>query len=273
MRSFADRAAHMRKRSIMRLAFLLSLFLVSAHLPARWQGGRTGQTADIPLRPMTAAEAAVLLTERLAAIENVDAASVAIRTRVYVLQSPTRPGGCYRTLMHHGISYHVCSASWDNYHVRQYVGRAALEQELGRDISASEVDLAFLARSRASFSSDLVPAYFAVEVAFLTAWSSGFFLLLRRRPHLLLIPPIVFLFCAAGAVFALFYSPAFVDADWFYQRVVVEEFIGGRGPFGFPIAVIRSIAAPLAALSLLLYLMRAVVLGLQRLTGQPTPKV
>jgi hypothetical protein len=192
---------------------------------------------------------------------------VTVRTRVYPLVSNIEDGECAQRVSYHGTNYQICSSSWESYYNVHVVSRSALEKELGGQLTEQDLKSAYLADSATSFASYRLPLYFAIEVAFLTAWLTGLVLLLRRIRTPLLVAPFVVLAGAVAWMFVLIYSPAFYDADWFYQRIALEEFIGGRGPLGLSFRAVMAIAVPLTAICLPLYLVTVFVGGVRRVSG------
>lgn len=275
----ADRMVESRRRfrsmpfsTIVLAAFLVSIGLVASHIPSRWHGGRTAQNADIPLRPLTPSEAAALLLggsdgERLAGLVRLTGSEAIIRTRVYPLISDVSLGECSRRATHRGTTYQVCSTSWEGYHNLHVMSRGALEKELGRRLTEQDLTPDYLSDSIASFASNRIPMYFATEVAFLTALSTGLVSLLRRVRNLLLVPPLITVAGIGASFFVYYYSPAFVDADWFYQRIALEELIGGRGPLGLSFSVVMAVTALLTVLCLPLYALTWSFRGLRLTSG------
>jgi hypothetical protein len=250
---FHQRFRSVRFRRILLAMFVVSIGLVAIHIPLRWHGGRTAQNADIPLRPLTPLEAAALLSggsdgEKLAGVVRLTESEVTVRTRVYPLVSDVSLGECSRRATYRNTIYQICSSSWEGYHNVHVVSRGALEKELGRRLTEQDLMPDYLADSIASFASNRLPLYFATEVAFLTAWFTGLFSLLRRIRNPLLVPPVVTVAGIGALLFVPYYSPAFIDADWFYQRIALEEVIGGRGPLGLSFLAVMAVAVPLRAL-------------------------
>jgi hypothetical protein len=273
-----QRFRSVRLRWILLTTFIVSVGLVAIHLPLRWQGGRTAQNADIPLRPMTPLEAAALLSggsdgERLAGVVRLTASEVTVRTRVYPLVSDVSLGECSRRATYRNTIYQICSSSWEGYHNVHVVSRGALEKELGRRLTERDLTPDYLGDSIASFASNRLPLYFATEVAFLTAWLTGLISLLRRIRNPLLVPPLVSVAGMGALLFVPYYSPAFIDADWFYQRIALEEVIGGRGPLGLSFLAVMVVAVPLTALCLPLYALTLAVRGLRRVSGLTATRV
>ena len=251
-----------RVRPIVAGALVLSTVIVAAYVPDRWNGGRTGEVADVPLRALSAIEAAALLrggpdAQPVARITALTDKTAEVSTRVYPLVSSVDLGECWAGGRHSGVDYQFCSSSWEDYHNVHRVGRAALERELGRSLSAADVQF-FVpgyapTGSKPSFASHRLFAYFVSEVVFLTALLSGIALALRRVRSVLLVPPILTAAAVVSALFVLIYSPAFVDADYFYQRIAVEELMGGRGPLGVIFTAVWTIMPPLSLVSLPTY--------------------
>jgi hypothetical protein len=124
------------------------------------------------------------------------------------------------------------------------VPRRDYEAALGRALEPADFDPGFAVDRAVSFDPTRIPLYAAIESVFLTLW---FFVLARlllwvRRPtaflpalHPLWMVP--FYFCEV-------YSPAFADADWCFQRVVVEHV----ALWGWALTVILFLPACVSAL-------------------------
>jgi hypothetical protein len=270
--SIRDRLVAVPLRTLVLAALCLSVGMVAAHLPLRWNGGRTAEVADIPLRPLSPVEAAALLTgagdgKPLAGVVEIDEKAVVVRTAVYLLPSDVPSGECFSKISLQGVIYSVCSSSWEDYFNVHRVDRVSLESALGKTLGTADLNLGFLSESAASFASSRLPAYFATEVLFLTTLFTGMALGLRRLRNPLLIPPLLLSANVATAIFVVWYSPAFVDADWFYQRIALEEVIGGRGPFGLASSFVWVTMVPLTVVCLPFYALTLFVRGIHRLTG------
>ncbi|HUR80994.1 MAG TPA: hypothetical protein VM733_09520 [Thermoanaerobaculia bacterium] len=187
------------------MSFAVSCAIVLGALPGRRDGDRTGNEAWIPLRQLTPREAALLLDRGAAAVVRLDGRDVELATAAYVV-APDR----------------IESATWDQYCSLYRLRRADLETALGRPIRPREIDARYLGDRQVSFRADRVPFYAATEIAFLTLWASGLVLALRRVRRLTAVLPVLVPFAVLPGMFVLLYSPAFLDADLFHQRVVIE---------------------------------------------------
>ena len=249
-------------RSILLGAVCLSTGLVAVHVPYRWNGGRTGEVADVPLRPLSAIEAAALLKGGadgvpVARVTDLTEKTAVVSTRVYPLVSSVDLAECWPGGRHNGVDYQFCSSSWERYHNVHRVERTELERHLGRSLRVADLQPSVpgysLVGSQPSFASDRLVAYFMSEVMFLTALLTALVLALRRVRSWLLVPAVFTVAAAASAIFVFFYSPAFVDADSFYQRIAIEEVLGGRGPVGVAFGVIWRVMPGLTVVCLPLY--------------------
>jgi hypothetical protein len=139
-----------------------------------------------------------------------------------------------------GDIYEVTLASWESFSTVHDVDRRQLEAELDRAITADDVQPGFLAKHPSSYSSSWLPFYAVIEVLFLTYLLSAAAIALQRLRPTAVLPALCVLF-ATPLPFVFVYSPAFVDADWFYQRIVLETAglycIGLSGLLARPAAV------------------------------------
>jgi hypothetical protein len=185
------------------IAFAVATALVLVALPLRQEGSRTATDAYIPLRQLTAAEATLLLRADRAVLVSMDALTVELATRAYVLP-PDR----------------ILDATWENYCSLYRLERRALEAALGRRVRADELRPL---PGPVSFSPDRVVFYAVVEIVFLTCWITALVFVMRRVRRAGAIVPVLFALLMTPLLFVLFYSPAYADADAFHQRIVLEE--------------------------------------------------
>jgi len=195
----------LRVRWLALLAFAVSCTIVLTALPGRREAVRTATDAYIAMRPLTAAEAAFLIGTDAATV-TIDGADAMLLTSSYVVRDAD---GSFRSV----------SASWENYRSVYRVRRDAVEAVLRRPIRSYPLRMP---ADRVSFSSDHVPWYVVVEIGFLTAWMTVLALVLRRIRRISALLPVLWLFLIVPMLFVRFYSPAFLDTDFFHQRVVLE---------------------------------------------------
>jgi hypothetical protein len=223
----------LRARTALSFSAIVSTVLVLSFIPMRWEGERTATDAYIPLRPLTPAEAAALLRHsakdtsrgRTAVVE-LDEATALVATTVYLVKREVPPSDECRAENHVTVgdtTYEVCSASWESFSTLHEIDRRGLENELGRSLNDADVDSTFLDKWPSSFSSYLLPLYAIVEILFLTVLLSATLLGLSRLRRRTAVLPFLAVACALPTVFTLVYSPAFLDADWFHQRIAIES--------------------------------------------------
>jgi hypothetical protein len=205
----------------------LAALIVLTALPSRREGHRTDTDAVVPLRQPTAAEAVALVGDRNtdSAIIGEEGANLLIATRHYVIPREHADGGQEESGLAGEAPYYVTSAAtWEDYYSLYRVSRRDYEAALGRELQPSDfTSPSFVEEYSVSFDPTHVPRYVAVEIVFLSLWLFALakFLLTVRRLTALLPGLVLLLF--APFLFTVLYSPAFFDADFFYQRVVVEE--------------------------------------------------
>lgn len=209
---------------------LLATALVVIALPSRRTGERSATDAFLPLRQPTGPEAVELMRQGAdeehpqSAILGEEGRDLLIATRLYAVPVE-RADESHGEWLDDGESrYRISSATWDAYYSLYRVDRVAYERALGRRLEASDFSRPpFVDEYTLSFDPADLPEYLAIEIGFLAAW----FLLLAkallavRRPTAVL--PVLVPLLLAPAFFVAFYSPAFADADWFFQRIVVEQ--------------------------------------------------
>ena len=235
--------------------------MVLAALPGRMVAERTATDAWIPLRQLTLSEAAFLLKQNQAearhlAIVELSDDTVSLATRDYVLPAPAPSAPGPDGAASPGEPYVIENATWEGYAVLYELERKPLEAELGRAFSAHELDPTFLDDYSVSLRPSRLPLYVLIEITFITAWGLALVEALRRlrRPSawLALAAP----WLLAPFLVSLLYSPAFFDADWFHQRILIETI----GLWLLPPGMVALVALlPLALLSWIIetYLKRA----------------
>ncbi len=203
------------------ITLVLAVAVVAVAVPLRSQRAeRTDTEAWVPMRNLTPQEAAALLEtgDRLARIGD---GTVDLVTDRYLV--PVRsPEGDAHLIRRGGRTWHPVVASMSGFALRYRLDRAPLEQELGGRPLAGFLDRKARAR-RLSFSSERLPLYAAFEVAILWATLLLLWLIVRAvRPRTLVAPALLLL--AFGFLrMVSWYAPAWYDADFFYQRWVVES--------------------------------------------------
>ncbi|MCA9549442.1 MAG: hypothetical protein KC933_05355 [Myxococcales bacterium] len=196
--------------------------VVLVALAYRQQARRSDTQAEIPMRQLTAVEAAALLTTEgtNTAILELGDDDVVIGTASYPLPAKEHEvWGSYPR----GGGYVFLHATWEDYYSRYELRRSDLEQALGFCLAPERVSSAALTDDSLSFDASWVPLYAIAEIVFFTCWFAAAGLAaprLRRRISLVL--PALWLWLLVALVFVRFYSPAFFDGDYFFQRVAVE---------------------------------------------------
>jgi hypothetical protein len=219
----------LRFRHLLAVAFALSTGLVLAAIPGRLDGQRTATDAWIPLRAATPAEAALLFRYAAGAgVVRIDDRKVWLATRFYLVpveRADRSHGEWLESVEVDGRRYEIASASWEATCLLYRLDRAGFERELGRPVGEVDLDPGYLREFRVTFRPELVPLYAVIEILALTVWGAGLaFALLRNRRVTLVLP----IWCAAWTLLGLFvavYSPALGDADWFHQRILVEDLL------------------------------------------------
>jgi hypothetical protein len=203
----------LRVRTLLGTSMLLASATVLLALPERQTGSRSATDAFIPFRNLTVQEAVVLLTRpairKDTAISELTDTTVVLKTRRYVFSLDGKL-----------LTTH---ANWSSYASRYRLQRLELEHALGRRLTPDAAELTMFANSKVSFDSALIPVYIVAEIMFLTVWFAVFGFAVLRLRRLSLALPFTWLWLLAPQTFVFVYSPAFFDADWFFQRVVVER--------------------------------------------------
>jgi hypothetical protein len=230
-----ERYQRVSRLSLLVMAFAVCTLAVAASLAERWEGARTCEAAFIPLRPLRVPEAEALLSlaasehaPHLGAVVGLSERVVTIATSSYLL--PLSEQDCKgRPVSYRGQKYVLNAASWAHYHNKHRIDRAALQAQLGRALLPGDIDRSTFARSESSFSSADVWLYVVIEVVVLTTLLFVILLAPQHLPQhgasLLLWPGILFLAWVALWMFGESYAPALRDADWFYQRILVERIL------------------------------------------------
>lgn len=259
LRSFLRRLGEARRSPAVWISFGLAAALVLVAVPRRQEASRIVTEARIPMRALTPPEAAALLVGGRARLARIGVGSVDLVTRDYLV--PLVPGDppAKDVLTRGSRSWRPVAASWNGYSLRHRLARGALERELaGRPLAEFHDPAA--AAEPISFDSRRLALYAAGEVAvlwatFLLAWT-----IVRRVRPLHLVTPAFLLLAVGYLATVAWYSPAFFDADLFYQRWVVEEGSAYLAPMG-------AVLVPAAALSLFGLL----AVGLLRLARRGRP--
>jgi len=220
--------------------FLLSAALVTTALFFRQTPHRSGTDAYLPIRALSAIEGAALLKAEdtrkpsdysRTVVTGVDEGYVRILTRDYPIQvaAPTETvPESHGSVTVAGQTFRLVSNSWESYVSFYKIPRKPLEALVGRTLSVTSIEERNRSRfneDKVSFSSEKVLQYAITEVIVLSSLLFVVAAVFTKCHWLLWLPGV------AGTEFSLFlfvrvYSPAFMDADWFHQRIVIEDIAG-----------------------------------------------
>jgi hypothetical protein len=212
------------------VACVLATAIVLGAIPSRWEGRRIGTDAWIPLRPPTPAEAAALIRFSedegggFVRIVGLSDDEVRLASAFYLYPADdgrSESGEELGEITVEGRRLRIASATWEAYWLLYRVDRVALEAALGRAIPDDEVR--DYGNRTVSFRPDFLPLYAIAEIAMLSAWAIAVAWPLLRWRRLTLVLPALYASSAVLFLCVLDYSPAHVDADAFYQRIVVED--------------------------------------------------
>lgn len=235
-------------------ALLMAALLLAWRFPERWAaggGGSTSTDAYVTLQPPTASQVAHLLTMSVgagwppgtlasmgASVVGVDGDDVTVVTGQDAFSYTGGPESA-----HPGTAW----VSWNGYVVEHHVSKTALQAALGRELRESDRSAA-PAPHRVSYRSDHWMGFVAGEFALLAALLTLGILAVRviRWP---LLPLALLAWFALWSEVVDWFSPAFFDADFFHQRVVIEEFIVVWMYAAIPMAPLAAIA-PLSAMAI-----------------------
>lgn len=227
-----ERIRAVRWTTLLAVSTVVAVVVVLTALHFRREGSRTAAEAFVPLRQPTAAEAVELVRQGAdsrypqSAILGEDGGDLRIGTRLYVLpRDRSDPTHEQWVDENDSSAFRTSSATWESYYSLYRVSRADYEAALGRSLEPADfTSPRFVRESEVSFDPTRIPLYAAIEIAFLSLWlfSALKILLWIRRPTALLPP--LFLLLLVPLPFVRIYAPALIDADWFFQRIVVELF-------------------------------------------------
>ncbi len=218
---------------------VLAVAIVGVALPFRQKADRSATDAWLPMRTLTPHEAAALLvaeenrsTNHHAGtlVERLTPADAVLLTRWYVIETaaPDSPvPESYSLAEVGGRHFELVSGSWENCVSRYRVPREPLQRLVPRPLAAAtpaERTAEGFGDARVSFSSDLVWLYFVAEVLLIALALVAFYAIFARAHVLLWLPLCTALQLSMMIVVAL-YSPAFLDADFFHQRIVIEDLL------------------------------------------------
>ncbi len=239
-------------RAAISLAGVATLIVV-AILAMRWSGARTPTTMFLPLKPLSADEAALLVSEATAdndaqimtAITALTENEVTIVTRYAVFPVERQAAEAIRTVSFRDRTYTIHSATWGPYFSRYVLPRGALEVALGRPLTIEDVKPDVFNGLSISFESNALLSYVITEILALSAIFMvmlGLWMFTRQWWATLL--------GLAGSLFVVAlwlptYVPPLWDADEFYHRIALE-FVGSWGAiFLAPVAAVVGITGAL----------------------------
>lgn len=208
-------------------AVLGAAIMVGIGVLLRWNGTRTAYDAYVPLRPLTVIEAAALLDapDTAAAITAMDRQNVQIVTDNYLLPVSASAVEGTGTISIDGVVYMLHRTNWNGLVSLYRVDRAALEQRLGRSLGPLDNAPGRFAGRPISFDSSLLWLYVAIEIAVLAACLAAVPVAIRLTQRRMVAIPAAGAVALAIVLFVPRYAPAVIDADSFYQRIVLEHLL------------------------------------------------
>ena len=145
-------------------------------------------------------------------------------TAVYVLPGRNTQPETIGSVIFNGKSFNVISASWEGYRLLYRVNRQEVESRLNISILPNQIHWDLGNTYKYSFLNENLYWYCIIEILLLTLIIMILTLTLRFVRNVLFVVSILALLCIATVTVTSWYSPAFFDADLFFQRVVLEEF-------------------------------------------------
>lgn len=237
--------------------WIISALVVVAFVPSRLKGTRDGRNAFIPLRAATPDELADLLDDARAGtwphtgVVAIDGNTLTVHTRVYLLDEPeVASSECsWRKQEREAVGKRpLCSASWEGYVIKHRVARDALEESLGYEILVENLDVA-LAGEPVSHDPRLLPLYVLLESLVLALLCANPLLAAARFGFSMVLASLFF-GCLVLFPGILVYSPAWMDADFFHQRIVLEHLLTPASmllvPLGGAILISQAVTVTLA---------------------------
>lgn len=247
--NFVKKLKSRRSLLILLFSFISSITTVSICLNLRWEGSRTGPDAFIPLRPLTAKEAVVLLNykgrpdlklkpstdlefhKKLfaevlndrnpgSAIVSEENGFLYIVTAYYLITVDS--GEAYDSVDYKGTKYRFIRSSWESYYNKHRLKKTDLENELQGPIPTAWFNPSYL-NKKISFKSYFLWQYFAFEVFYIgfVIFIILFFFLNFQKKY---SPVLWAILLILHFVLVPLYAPAFFDADNFFQRIAFEYF-------------------------------------------------
>lgn len=202
-------------------ASAIALALVLTALPGRMHAKRTDSDAWVPLRQLSLDEAAYLFSQPRGFspphVVELSADHVWLATGAYPLPVAD-PTGEDRA-----GAYTVSRSTFDRFCTLYELDRNGLEEKLGRRFGPGDIERSFLGEYRVSLEPSRLPRYIATECAFIALWLFSWAEAVRRTERWGSALGLAWFWLLLPMLFVFFYSPAFWDADFFFQRIVLEQ--------------------------------------------------
>ena len=214
-------------RTIAAVWLVVGAIAVGIAVPQRWDGAYGARGSFIPLRPPTVPEAAALIKCEWAQVVGLTPQFVYISTRIYLhprtpLLLPTGVLRCPDS--REEVRFADKGGTEVNYRLIHRVDRAAVEQLLGRPLTATNVSVACGTTSYVSYRWWLFAAGDALFIAFFYTVLTLILRRIRRPSSWFALPAIIVAFDVAWWFGRLVYSPASVfGGSEYYRRVLIEE--------------------------------------------------
>jgi hypothetical protein len=217
-------------------SIVLASIIVLTAFHYRQKPYRTDTDAYIPIRSLSPSEAAALLLaedSRAAGknprtiVQTVDEEHVTILTRDYVIEIPKPDKTALapdNAIQVGGQKYLFDANSWENYVCRYKMPRKPLEQIVGRQLSPTppaDVLRSGIREDRISFSNSRIWIYIVAEILLVSVMLLLAYFVVTKTNFLLWLPCFA-VFIISLSFIVKYFSPAFMDGDFFHQRIVIE---------------------------------------------------
>lgn len=217
MKAVVARFRHTRVSWVVTHAFVVSLLAVGLTAFSRWNGGGGITEWYVPLRSLTAEEVAYLMNADEAWVIGIEDTSVRIATQSFVRYfSVTGEGAAF-------IRRDIAPATFSSFYSEYTVNREELERILERGLTAQNIQSEKIAGLRVSFRASDVPWYVFTETLVIAGALIFLVVAYQHLPSRLMLGYPLTIVCVSYLWFLFYYAPALVDADYFYQRVLLEQ--------------------------------------------------